>query len=105
MDTTCQRCSGWLNREEDKWGMHITCVNCGWEKAVWTVSEQEAQHLMQQDEEAGRRTGYGAKNVRIMPRGLKAGNKGNMAVDPTEKEIIENLSIILSGNLKNKATI
>ena len=103
MDTTCERCKGWLTREEDKWGMHITCVNCGFEKAVWTVSDPEAEHLMKQDEHAGRRTGYGAKNVRILPQARKA--KSGMLVDPTERDLLEILSMLLSGTQKNKGTI
>ena len=97
MDTTCERCKGWLTREEDKWGMHITCINCGFEKAIWTVSESDAQYMMLQDANAGRRTGFGAKNVRILP------NKGD-AKDGTltEKAIIENLSVLLSGSQKNR---
>ena len=97
MDTSCERCKGWLIREEDKWGMHLACINCGWEKAVWTVSEGDAQYMMLQDENAGRRTGYGAKNVRIMPRKGDAKDK-----TLTERDILSNLSVLITGNRNDR---
>ena len=103
MEPKCERCNGWITREQDKWGMHLSCVNCGFEKAIWTISDKHAEGLMRQDENAGRRTGFGARNVRIMPEATKT--KGGILVDPTEKEILENLSLILSGSQKNKQTI
>jgi hypothetical protein len=53
--------------------------------------------MMIQDENAGRRTGYGAKNVRIMPRKGDARDK-----TLTEREILSNLSVLVTGNRNDK---
>ena len=103
MNTNCEKCNGWIKREEDKWGLHIVCVSCGFEKAIWTISDNHAEHLMKQDESNGLRTGFGARNVRILPEGRRA--KSGMVVDPTENEILGNLSTILSGSQSNKGLI
>jgi hypothetical protein len=101
--SACEKCKGWLKREEDKWGLHILCVNCGWEEALWTVSDKHADWLMSQDEVAGRRTGYGVRNVRYLPaprRRLTSDEKqltftnkhGDVKIIETETDLIAKIA-------------
>ena len=67
---TCRRCTGFLNYEDDQWGGHNSCVQCGWEESVWVISDQRADRIMAYQEDNEMRTGFGLRHVGLHSSGV-----------------------------------
>ena len=93
MKKECRRCKGYLQFEEDHWGGHQVCINCGWEHMVYRVSLDREDAIIRHQLHTGQREGLAVGAGSIRNSGVPADLIQRLQGGSTEADLIADVSL------------